>query len=52
MKMIGRFTPFSAGVFDFKIDGFNDDVRMRSISTFRISDKVRIAPSIRFGGRF
>lgn len=57
MKMIGRFTLFSAGVFDFKIDGFNDeafddDVRRRSISTFRISDKVRVAPSIQFGARF
>lgn len=57
MKMIGRLTIFSAGVFDFKIEDFNDeafddDVRRRSISTFRISDKVRVAPSIQFGVRF
>lgn len=57
MKVIGRLTIFTAGVFDFRIDGFNDeafddDVRKRSISTFRISDKVRVAPSIQFGVRF
>ena len=57
MKMIGRLTLFSAGVFDFRIDGFNggafdDDVRKRSIPTFRISEKVRAAPSIQFGVRF
>lgn len=57
MKMIGRLTLFSAGVFDFRIDGFNadafgGDVRERNISTFRISDKVRVAPSIQFGIRF
>lgn len=57
MKMIGRLTIFTAGVFDFKIEDFNDeafddDVKRRSISTFRISDKVRVAPSIQFGVRF
>lgn len=57
MKMIGRLTLFSAGVFDFRIDGFNGgafggNVRERSISTFRISGRVRAAPSIQFGVRF
>lgn len=57
LKMIGRLTLFTAGVFDFKIDGFNGEafdsaVRNRTISTFRISDKLRVAPSIQFGARF
>lgn len=57
MKMIGRLTFFTAGVFDFKIADFNDDafdpaVRKTTISTFRITDRVRVAPSIQFGLRF
>lgn len=57
MKAIGRLTVFTAAVFDFKIEDFNEeafdnDVRKRSISTFGISDKVRVAPSIQFGLRF
>lgn len=57
MKVIGRLTLFSAGVFDFKIEDFNDDafdsdVKNHSISTFRLPGKVRVAPSIQFGIRF
>ncbi len=57
MKVIGRLRLFSAGVFDFKIEGFNDDAfttdkRTTTISTFRITDCVRVAPSIQFGIRF
>lgn len=57
MKTIGRFTIFTAGVFEFKIDNFNDEafdsyVRLTQIPTFRISDKIRVAPSIQFGVRF
>lgn len=57
IKTIGRLTLFTAGLFDFKIDGFNNEafdtaVMERTISTFRISDKVRVSPSIQFGVRF
>lgn len=57
MKTIGRFTIFTAGVFEFKIDNFNDEafdsyVRLTQIPTFRISDKIRVAPSIQFGVKF
>ncbi len=57
MKTIGRFTVFSASVFEFKIDSFNDGAfdsyaRLTQIPTFRISDRVKVAPSIQFGVRF
>lgn len=57
LKMFGRLTLFSAGVFDIMAEDFNDDafdsrIRKSSIKSFRISDKIRVSPSIQFGVRF
>lgn len=57
MKVIGRLRIFSAGVFDFQISDFNDaafegEKRHTTIHTFRLSDSLRLAPSIQFGLRF
>ena len=57
MKMIGRLRLFSAGVFDFQINDYNDaaftsEKRRTTIHTFRMGHFMRVAPSIQFGIRF
>lgn len=56
-KPLHRQSLFVSGVFDFRIDGFNDkafasDVRNTNFGTLYLSDDVGVVPSIRFGIRF
>ncbi|WP_191016911.1 lipase family protein [Treponema zioleckii] len=55
LKVLGRITFFTAGMFEFKIKDFNDEafnssVKLNSISPFG-ADKLKVAPSIQFGIR-
>lgn len=57
MKVAGRVALFSAGVFDFRVEGLNGaafdaGVRRSALPTLRISSRVRVAPGIQFGVRF
>lgn len=57
LKVIGRLRIFSAGVFDFQLNGYNDDAfetskRRTTIHRFRLGSSLQVAPSLQFGLRF